>query len=44
MPNLLKQLAIEFKLAARKFCQRLIRVSALPGEEKVVTGLGYLVK
>ena len=44
MPNALKQLAIEFKLAASKFCQRLIQVSALPVEEKVVTGLGHLVK
>ena len=43
MSNLLNQLAAELKPAAVEFCQRLIRVPALPGEEKGVADL-YLAE
>lgn len=43
MTNLLNQLAAELKPAAVEFCQRLIRVPALPGEEKGVADL-YLAE
>jgi putative selenium metabolism hydrolase len=43
MSNLLNKLAAELKPAAVEFCQRLIRVPALPGEEKGVADL-YLAE
>lgn len=43
MSNLFNKLAAELKPAAVEFCQRLIRVPALPGEEKNVADL-YLAE
>ncbi len=43
MSNLLNQLAAELKPAAVEFCQRLIRIPALPGKEKGVADL-YLAE